>query len=136
MTMSFYAADRVDNKLFGNVTLTQPATLYFGLSTTTPARDGSNVTEPNGSTGYARVALSNGDKTNFTTASGTGSVTTLTAVTFPESTASQGVLTYGVIYDALTSGNLWFYDVLTPSRTVDINTTLYYSAGALTFNVT
>lgn len=134
MSISTYAANKVLDKLFGNTTLAQPTTLYFGLSTTTPSADGTGVTEPSGSA-YARIAVTNSDKTNWTVASG-ASLSNSTAITFPESTGSWGTVTNVIVYDALTSGNLWFWDVLTPSRAVATSTTVYFSAGGVVISMT
>lgn len=53
-------ADHLENKLldhvFGGGDYARPATLYIGLSTTTIADGGTNITEPSGN-GYARVAV-------------------------------------------------------------------------------
>jgi len=103
--------------------------MYFGLSTTSIAIDGTGATEPSGGA-YARVALVN-DKTNWGTASN-GSLTNSNPVTFVESTASWGTITYVAIWDALTVGNLWFFDVLTPSRAVASATTVLFAVGAIT----
>ncbi len=134
MSISTFASNKVLDKLFGNTTLSQPTTLYFGISTTTPSADGTGVTEP-ASGAYARVAVTNSDKTNWTVAA-SGSLSNATAITWPESTASWGTGTYIVLYDALTSGNLWFYDVLTPSRAIAINTTVYLAAGGCVISMT
>ena len=65
-------ADYLENKIldhvFGAVTYTPPATLYFGLSTTTIADAGTGITEPVGN-GYARKGVTN-NTTNFPSASG------------------------------------------------------------------
>lgn len=134
MAITQYAAGKVLDKLFGNTTLSQPTTLYFGLSTTTPSSDGTGVSEPVGNS-YARIGVSNNDKTNWTVASA-ASLSNVTAITFPESTGSWGTVVSVVIYDALTSGNLWFYDTLTPSRAVATSTTVYFAASGVTISMT
>ncbi len=134
MSVSTYAANKNLNAWFGSVALGAPATFYVALSTSTPNPDGSNVTEPV-SLGYNRVSISNGDKTNWTTAT-TASLSNSTAVTFPESTGSWGTIVSIVLYDALTSGNMLFYDTLTPSRAVAINTTVYFAASGITISMT
>ncbi len=134
MSISTYAANKTLDKLFGNTTLSQPTTLYFGLSTTTPSADGTGVTEPSGS-GYLRIGVTNSDKTNWTVAA-SASLSNVTAITFPESTGSWGTVVSVVIYDALTSGNLWFYDTLTPSRAVATSTTVYFAAAGVVISMT
>jgi len=75
------------------------------------------------------------DKTSWGNASN-ASLSNIAAVTFVESTASWGTVTYVVLYDALTSGNLWWFDVLTPSRTVASATTVLFAIGAITVQMT
>ena len=105
----------------------------MGLSTSTPQIDGTGATEP--STGaYARVAFTN-DKTNWGTAALASLLNTAT-VTFIESTASWGTVTHVGLWDAATVGNLWFFDVLTPSRSVASATTVLFAIGAITVNMT
>ena len=75
------------------------------------------------------MALTN-DKTNWGVASN-GALTNLNAITFVESTASWGTITHVFLSDALTGGNVWFYDVLSPSRTVAGATTVQFAIGAV-----
>jgi len=118
---------------FGLTAYSAPATYYFGLSTTTIQIDGTGATEPSGGA-YARVGLAN-NKTNFSTASN-AALTNSTAVTFVESTASWGTITYVAIWDALTVGNLWWFDVLTPARSVASATTVLFAIGSITVQMT
>jgi len=130
--ITYYSANRILDRNFGGTAYTPIATMYFGLSTTTLNIDGTGATEPSGGA-YARVALVN-DKTNWGTAA-SGSLTNSTAVTFVESTASWGTITYCFIADASTAGNIWFFDVLTPSRAVASATTVLFAIGAITVSM-
>lgn len=117
------------NRIMGNVFRTQtspalPTNYYIGLSTSTPTAAGGNVTEPSGG-GYARKQL-----TGLSTPTN-GVITNNSAIAFNESTASWGTVTYFVIYDAATNGNLLFYDRLTSSRAVEANTVITIKEGAL-----
>ena len=114
--ITYYSANRILDRNFGGTAYTPPTTLYFGLSTTTIQIDGTGATEPSGAAAYARVALTN-DKTNWGNASN-GALTSLAAVTFTESTGSCGTITNVFMSDVITGGNIWWFDVLTPSRTV------------------
>ncbi len=118
---------------FGGTAYSPPTTYYFGLSTTTIQIDGTGATEPVGSS-YARASLVN-DKTNWGTASN-ASLTNSAAVTFAESTGSWGTITHVLMADALTSGNIWFFDTLTPSRAVASATTVLFAIGAITVSMT
>jgi len=128
MSVTYYSANRILDRNFGGVAYTPPATMYFGLSTSTIQIDGTGVTEPVGGS-YARVGLVN-DKTNWGNASN-GLLTNLVAVQFPESTASWGTITYVFIADALSGGNIWFFDALSPSRLVQSATTVLFAVGAI-----
>jgi hypothetical protein len=98
------------------------------LSTTTINIDGTGATEPSGGA-YARVGYVNSG--GWTTPS-IGTATNTGAITFAESTASWGTITYVFASDALTGGNIWWYDVLSPARTVASATTVLFAIGAVT----
>lgn len=140
MAVTYYTGNMALNKFYGRTDFTPPATLFFGLSTTAPAIDGTNVTEPVGSN-YARVGIAN-NKTSFTTAQsstgtgyGPGYLSNAVAIQFPESSGSWGVITHVVIFDAATSGNVLFYEALTQSKTVESSTTVLIAANAATFQM-
>lgn len=127
--ITYYSANRILDRNFGGTAYTPPSTMYFGLSTTAIQIDGTGATEPVGGN-YSRVSLVN-DKTNWGVASN-GSLTNLVAVTFPESSASWGTITHVFISDASSGGNIWFFDALSPSRTVASLTTVLFAIGAIT----
>ena len=126
--ITYYSANRILDRNFGGTAYTPPTTMYFGLSTTTINIDGTGATEPSGGS-YARVAFTN-DKTNWGTAS-SGALTNLVAATFAESTASWGTITHVFIADSLTSGNIWWFDALSPSKVVQSATTVLFAVGAI-----
>lgn len=88
--------------------LTDNATLYLALSTTTPAKDGTNVTEP--TTGaYAREDVSSILSRSGSTISNTSDIVFTTA------TDSWGTITHGALYTAATDGTfVWFGALTTP----------------------
>lgn len=133
MAITYYSANKVLDLNFGGTSYSQPATYYFGLSTTTINIDGTGATEPSGGA-YARVGLTN-NKTNWGNASN-ASLTNSTAVQFTESTASWGTITYVFMSDALTSGNVWWYDALSPARAVASATTVLFAIGSITVQMT
>lgn len=108
-----------------------PATLYVGLSTTTPTNTGTSVTEP--STGaYARVAVTN-NATNFPAATARAK-SNGTDIVFPTATGSWGTITHFVIYDALTSGNFVAWGALTVPVSVITGATVTFATGSLVIN--
>lgn len=129
MSVTYFSSNKVLDFNFGGVSYTPPAILYFSLSTTSPDISGGSFTEPSGGA-YARVALAN-NKTNWTTAA-SGVLTNATAVTFVESTASWGTIIAVGMFNALTGGNLLWYDSLSPSRTVASATTVLFAIGSIT----
>lgn len=132
MSITYYQANRILDRNFGSTSFTVAATLYFGLSTTTIGNDGTGATEPS-SGAYARVAVTN-NKTNFGNAA-SGALTNAAAIQFPESTASWGTITYVFISDASTAGNMMYFEALSPSRAVAINTTVIFAIGAITITM-
>ena len=98
LVWSDYLANAMLDHLFGGSTFTQPAAVYLGFSTSAPALDGTNITEPSGS-GYARTQV-----TSFNAASG-GTKTNAAQIQFPQASGAWGNIAYGVLYDAATSGN-------------------------------
>lgn len=97
------------NNRLGNVAVTAVATHYLALSTTTPAVDGTGVTEPVGN-GYARVPITN-NTTNWPNAAARVKSNGV-AFTFPTATGGWGVITHFVLYDAATGGSVRAYGPL------------------------
>lgn len=127
-----YFLNCVAGNLFGTKTTPSiPSTYYIGLSTTAPAIDGTNVTEPDTAAGYARVALTTLSEPT------TGVVTNSQAITFDESTASWGTVTHFVIYDTAErgGGNLLMYGQLSTARVVETATIMTIKAGYLKLSV-
>lgn len=122
------------NKLyFGNTAFAVAATHYIALSTTTPAADGTNFTEP--VSNYARVAFTN-NSTNWHPAPsqpGTGQrQSNAIQINFVQASGLWGVVTYVGIWDALSGGNLLAFQVLNASQTINIGDTLSFAVDALT----
>lgn len=121
------------NLVSGNVYGTKktpaiPDQYYIGLSSTAPSADGLNVTEP-ASGGYQRVQLTGLSEPTA------GVVTNPTSISFPESTQSWGTVSYFVIFDAATEGNLLMYGELEEARTVEAATIMTLRANSLTLSV-
>lgn len=108
-----------------------PTKYYLGLSTSAPDTNGSNVTEPSSSAGYARVELTSlGEPTD-------GLVTNQQAINFNESTSGWGTITHFVVYDAegVGAGNLLMYGELTTPRTVETATIMTIKENYLKLSV-
>lgn len=122
------------NQVMGNVFNTKvspalPKDYFIGLSSTTPSVDGTGVSEPASSAGYARIKLDVlSEPTN-------GAITNNNPISFEESTANWGTMTHFVIYDALTGGNLLMYDALSTPRNVETATIVTIKKGSLTLTL-
>ncbi len=139
--MSFFnrTAKAMLNSLFGKTsdfgTLSSVPTLYVALSSTTPAEDGTNVTEPSAGS-YARVSTAAGDW-NGATLADPSLIDNANVITFPTATAdwlAAANLTYFVVYDAATVGNAIMFGVLSVAKPVTNGDTASFAAGDL--NVT
>lgn len=94
-----------DSQFGGGATTWAPANWYVGLSTTTPANDGTGFTEPSGNA-YARVTMVN-NATNFppaTTADGITKKANGTKITWPNPTGPWGTLIQYGFFTTLTGG--------------------------------
>lgn len=126
--MSFFnfLENNVLDHVVGKSAYTSP-TVYIGLSSTTPAEDGTNVTEP--STGsYVRVTTGASDWNS----AAAGATANANAITFAQASAdwvSGADLTYLVAYDAATVGNELFFGVLTVAKPVLNGDTASFPAG-------
>lgn len=103
-----------------------PASYDLAVSSTTPADNGTNITEPS-TGGYARLNITN-NVTNFPAASGGTKVNGAT-FQFPPATASWGAaLTHWVLYNG---GTPVIWGTLSPSKTVDTDDALRILAGQM-----
>jgi len=120
---------KVIDAVYGNTAVAPPATIYTGLSTSTPTQAGGSITEPSGN-GYARVGLTN-NTTNY------GGATTANpsvkdndaAITFPAATGSWGTVTHWTTHDAATVGNPIDWAALTASQAISSGTTASFAVG-------
>jgi hypothetical protein len=118
------------NCIMGNVFQTKkspglPDKVYLGLSSSAPSVDGSGVSEPLTSAGYARVELTSLSQPS------NGVITNESEVAFPESSASWGTMTHFVVYDSPVNGNLLMYNSLSQARSVETATIVMVKAGSL-----
>jgi 2-keto-4-pentenoate hydratase len=133
MPATTYLANKLLDHQLGKAAFTMP-TVYVALSSTTPTTAGGNITEPSGGS-YARVATS---AATWNSAA-SGSTSNAAAITFPAATAdwSAGAnLTYGVLYDASTAGNVLAYGALTVAKNCLNGDTVSIAIGGLTVSLT
>lgn len=128
---NYLASKLVDHQL-GKTSYTMP-TVYVGLSTTTPVLAGTGATEPVGGS-YARVATS-GATWN---AAVNGATSNAALITFPTASAdwaSAANLTYGVLYDASSGGNMLGFGLLTVAKNILNGDTASIAIGGLTVTI-
>lgn len=106
---------------------TLPTPVFVGLSTTTPAADGTGVTEPVGN-GYARQSTAIGTSTARERSN-------TAAEQFAASGGDWGTVTHTVYYDALTGGNFIGYDALDAPRNMVDGATMDFAIGAIDFTL-
>jgi len=126
--MSF--TDFLENKLldfvWGNVAYVVPTTIYVGLSTTQPADDGTNITEPSGN-GYARVGVAN-NTTNWPVAVG-GAKSNGTVIQFSTATGTWGTMAYFFNSTAVTGGDILGSGALSTPKLIDNGDTARFDTG-------
>lgn len=138
MPITYYSSKKILETLVGLSTSTSFAgSIYVGLSSTSPSRDGTGVTEPSGN-GYARVLLGNTSQslTQKMSTPSNGVTTNEEVINFPEATGSWGTLTHFCIFDNITSGNLLAFGELTTPITPTASTIPTVRVGQLSVSLT
>lgn len=120
--ISDYLENAWQNHVFRNTALTSPTTVYLALFTVTPSDAGGGTEVSTG--GYARVAV------EFDAPS-SGVTQNTNIETWTASGAAFGTIVAWGIFDALTVGNLLFWDAVDASQTVNDGETVEFAAGAL-----
>lgn len=132
-------ANSILNAFFGRQNqISLGSTCYIGLSTTTPANDGSNFTEPESDTGYARVLIGNSSQsgTQLMSAASGGSISnTDNIIFFPEALASWGTITYFGIFSSKSASTPIMFGALSTSISVPSGYIPIFRAGALTVSL-
>lgn len=131
MSMTNRTAQAMLNSLFGRTSnfgaLGSAPSMHVALSTTAPAEDGTNVTEPVGN-GYARQPAG-ASVWNDATLADPSLIDNQSIIDFGTATGSWGTVTHVVIFDALTAGNVIASGALTTSRTISNNDPVSFQAG-------
>lgn len=114
---------------------------YIGLSTTTPAADGSNFTEPSTSNGYARKLIGQYNTTSTqlmgtpTFSAGVGTITNDYAIQFNEATATWNTITYFGLFTAATGGTPLVWGALTTAVAVAAETIPVFRVSQFTLTM-
>lgn len=137
MPITYYSSKKILEILVGHSTSTSFASsIYVGLSSTSPSRAGTGVTEPSGN-GYARILLGNTNQslTQKMATPSSGVTTNEEVINFPEATGSWGTLTHFCIFDSASSGNLLAFGELTTSITPTASTIPTVRVGQLSVSL-
>jgi len=118
MSFSDYWENTIINHLFGKSVYTPPDHIYVGFSTTDPGDDGADLSEPAGN-GYERIETSPSDWSVSTV----GITENLTDITFPQPTGDWGIISYVVLFNADSGGNLLGSAPVVSPRTIDETST-------------
>ena len=129
MSFANFWENEILDHLFGKGVY-NPPTIHVGVSTANPLDDASGLAEPSGGS-YARVATAGGDWN----AAVSGLIDNLNDVTFPGATGSWGTITYFVLFDAASAGNVLGYGLLSSSVLIESGNTLKFAAGDLDINL-
>lgn len=121
--MSNHLENALINATLRATTFTSPATVYVSLHTADPTDDGSGTEVSGGS--YARQSASFAAPSN-------GASATNADITFPQATGNWGTVTHIGIWDASTSGNLYYHTALDASKAIDTGDIFKIASGSLT----
>ena len=121
--MSNYLENALINATLRATTFTSPATVYVSLHTADPTDDGSGTEVSGGS--YARQSAGFAAPSN-------GASATNADITFPQATGNWGTVTHIGIWDASTSGNLYYHTALDASKAIDTGDIFKIASGSLT----
>lgn len=133
MSFANRTAQALLNSLFGKTSnfgaLATAPSIFVALSTTAPAEDGTNVTEPVGN-GYARVASLPADW-NLATLADPSVVTNANAIQFPTASGAWGTVTHAALYDAISAGNYLASGILGTPKAPTNGDTPEFPAGTI-----
>jgi hypothetical protein len=123
-----YTEKKILDHVLKTASYSPPATVYLGLSTTTPSPDGTGWTEA-AYTGYGnRPAIAFG-------AAAAKAIAQNAVANFPACTGGSSTVTYWGIFDAITGGNLLAYGALSPSKVIASGNTPSVASGQVTVTI-
>jgi len=122
--LSDYSEKALLDWLMGGATPSRPSARHVALFTAAPNDAGGGTELSTGS--YARQAA-----TFAAATSGAGTTTTTNAQSFTASGASWGSITHVGVFDAASSGNLFWHGAITTARTVNDGDTITFAIGSV-----
>lgn len=133
--LSNYAANSFLDRMFRNQAFTVSAN-YIGLATATLSDSTTTPTEPSGNA-YARTVINanGGGSPAWGTVSG-GAVSNGADVTLPTPTGSWGTIVAAFVADAVSAGNVLFYDNALVDQAVAASDTVRFLTGDIDLSQT
>lgn len=113
MTTTAYLRKKLGDHAIGKASFTMPTAVYLALFTASPGDTGSLTAEVTGGS-YARVEITS-KLSVFSSV--TGIASSSADITFAVPTANWGTVTFVGVLDALTVGNVLFYEAVPSPRT-------------------
>lgn len=129
MSFGDYLEKKVLDHVFGKSAYTPPI-IFLALSTTEPADDGTNLTEPDAEHGYERVET---DAADWNAAAGTNPtvVTNANPLSFPVADDDWGEVGWFALYDAAEAGNFLGSGAITVPKTIEADDWAVFGAGQI-----
>ena len=112
---SDYLENKILNHINGVAAYTAPTHVYLALSTTTPADDGTGVTEPTGGS-YVRLECDNTTATWNTSVAGV--FTNKVSLSWIQATGNWGTIVASAAYDDPSAGNMLWAGTPAQSRSI------------------
>lgn len=122
MPKSYYLDNNFLNAALRGIAFTPSSTIYVALYTNPPTANGGG-TEVTGA-GYARQAVTFGTPTN-------GQTSNATDVIFPVAMAAWGNVSAFGLFNAVTGGNLLYFNNLSVPRLISLTDQVRFPAGQL-----
>lgn len=117
------------NFLFSAGSYTPPASTWVALFTAAPGYAGGGTEVTGGS--YARQEITDAD---WAAAAGR-EISNDIALTFPQASASWGLVTHFALFDAPSGGNMLFFGALSQSVSIPLGAQRIFPAGSLTLRL-
>jgi len=113
MPLTTYGQQKLGDHSIGKAAFTMPTGVFLGLFAASPGAAGSQASEFTGGS-YARQALT----AVMSAFDSSGASTLGSDVLFPTPTADWGILSYVGVLDAVSAGNMIYYEAVGTARQV------------------
>jgi len=131
MAHSIYLADKLNDHVLRNTAYTPPSSVYLAIFTSSNGLDSNDAPSQDEVTGgaYQRVTI-DGMSKQFTLSANKISSNN-EDWEFSKATTPWGIVTHSAIMDAVTGGNVLYWDALNTPRGVLVDDILRFLAGEL-----